>query len=324
MDSSTSFAYSTEQAEIKTLYFDNGPDLNKKLVTGSVCLHRPPARQRVSLEKASGSTTFAQPTTCAIEEPSYEGLPPLGLPAACGDHDPGFVRFLDGPDSAARAIALQERLRHECGKLGRMFLILSWQGELSLRLGAARIATQSLYARSPERPVVVGIDGIDQCLESPSHRAFQVKRLIDVGAIVIGAVDGRYGDSRLLKLHLRTLGVTVIHEKLVTGRRAKERAVHERPRPSDATRSVAVGRFPEIDTPALAACGYKFRQHRVSTAKNSFAGRKEPEKRSELRHNGRSDDTGDFTSTGLEREDYARAYRNAFAMNRLLCEGKKL
>ncbi|TAL98768.1 MAG: hypothetical protein EPN73_02340 [Paraburkholderia sp.] len=324
MDSSTHFAYAAEQAGIRTIYVDNGREFDPKLVADVLFLQRPPARQRVSWEGASCSTTFAQPQAFATEEPRYQGLPPLGLPAACGDHEPEFVRFLDGADSAARETALQERMRQQCGKRGRMVLVLSRQGELGVRLDRVASRADAVYARSPERPFVVGIDGIDQRLESPSRRAFQVKALLNVGATVICAVDGRYSDSGLLAFHLRTLGIKVIRETLVTEGGANEFAFHKSPRASDATTSVAVGGFPEVRTPALTACGFKFQRHCVPTAKNRFARCEEPETRSELRRYWRRENSDHYKSTEFEREEYARAYRNPFAMNRLLCEGKNL
>lgn len=324
MNSSTHSMYSGKPAGIQTIYVDSGPDFGSKMVIDLLYVHRPPSRPRISWEDAPHSTNFVQPAASPTEEPDHQGLPPLGVPVACDDHEPELVRFVDGADSATRKMALQERVGQQCGKRGRIFLNQSRQGELSVRLDRVAVQAAARSVRSPRRAVVVGIDGIDQCLESPSRRAFQLKMLINVGATVICTVDGRYSDSNLLAFHLRALGIKVILEKLATEGCAKESAAHKNPRNSHATRSVTVGHFPEVHTPSLAACGSKFRQHSAPTETNSFAPREESEKRSEGRQCWRSEDAVHFTSTELERQEYARAYRNEFAMNRLLGEGKQL
>ncbi|CAE6872687.1 hypothetical protein [Paraburkholderia domus] len=322
MNSSAHFIQSRKQAEIRTIYVDNGPTINSKMVADVLYVHQPAARPRVSWEDYPCPTTSAQRTVCATEEPNYQGLPPLGLPVACGDHEPHLIRFLDGADSVTRSAALQARMRQLCVQRGRKLLVLSKPGELSTQLDRMAIHAAALYARCPERLVVVGIDGIDQYLESPSRIASQLKTLIDGGVTVACAVDGRYRDSHLLTFHLRTLGVIVIRERLATESGANESAVCKSARFSPAPTSVTVRRFPEVLTPALAAYVSKVQRQGATTEMNSFVPREEPGDAPELRQCRRSENAVHFTSTELERAEYARAYRNDFAMNRLLCEWK--
>ncbi|RQR27305.1 hypothetical protein DIE22_31000 [Burkholderia sp. Bp9142] len=167
--------------------------------------------------------------------------------------------------------------------------------DLGAQLRAA-IWTATLRAQFPGRSIFIGIDGIDQRLTSPSSVASQLATLVNIGATIICAVDGRYSDAHLLTFHLRVLGITVVREGQCS---------------SSITEIGVTRSFPTVHTPALTT--YAYRKHAESFAQIDVADGTVPDKRPKSKR-GRLDE---------DAVCFAAAYRNPFAISRLLAERKR-
>ncbi|WP_266227117.1 hypothetical protein [Paraburkholderia sp. CNPSo 3076] len=108
-----------------------------------------------------------------------------------------------------------------------MLMVQRKPGELRVQL-FERVAglVAALRTVFPERPVLVGIDGVDQHVTSSTGDAIELHGLANLCAGIVCAVDGRYGDERLLRFNLRLLGVTVLREPLFPESRAGGTAAH--------------------------------------------------------------------------------------------------
>ncbi|MHB9833321.1 hypothetical protein Q8F57_000635 [Paraburkholderia terrae] len=198
---------------------------------------------------------------------------------------------------------------------GRTLLVRCKQGERDNQLGCARAWAAKLCARCPVRRVVVGIDGIDLWLTSPSVAACQLHAILNVGAAVVCAVDSRYGDSRLLAFHLRILGIVVIRELHLPKRLTCVSAGLGMPRFSPDSKSGALVRsFPYVHTPTLAAYMAERKNPGAQTTPDH------PLNQRELKGRRTSGGAALSALSQYERVEYARAYRNGFSVNRLLRE----
>ncbi|WP_232513628.1 hypothetical protein, partial [Burkholderia humptydooensis] len=237
------------------------------------------------------------------DAPDDQGLPPAGQHVACSDYEPRIVLFLSGPDSSIRRERLQLRLAELATGCRHALVMFRRPDDLGAQLRAA-IGTATQHAQFAERSIFIGIDGIDQRLTSPSSVASQLAMLVNIGATIICAVDGRYSDAHLLTLHLRTLGIAVVRESLRS--------------PSVTEISVTPGSFPVAHTPALTA--YVSRKQAESLTQSAVAECTVPDKQPKLKRCRLGEGAVRFAFAEFERAEYARAYRNEFAVNRLLRE----
>ncbi|WP_157653283.1 hypothetical protein [Burkholderia ubonensis] len=227
--------------------------------------------------------------------PDDQGLPPTGTHVACSDSEPRFVRFITGPDLPIRRERLQLRLAELATGCRHTLLMLRKPDDLGAQLRAA-IWTATLRAQFPERSIFIGIDGIDQRLTSPRSVAAQLATLVNIGATIICAVDGRYSDAHLLTFHLRILGITVVREGQCS---SSVTEIGGTPR-----------RFPTVHTPALTT--YAYRKHADSFTQIDVADGTVPDKRPKSKRC-RLDECA---------ARFAAAYCNPFAISRLLAERK--
>ena len=198
---------------------------------------------------------------------------------------------------------------------GRKLLLRCKQGELENQLGYVKAWAEKRCARFPARPVVVGIDGIDQWLASPRVAACHLQAILDVGTTVACAVDARYVDSRLLTFQLRVLGIRVIREALVPQSFTGVSPAPEMQRFSpDAKSGTLVRRFPYVHAPTLAAHVAERKNPGAQTTPDN------PLDQRALRRRGTSGGAAHSALSEHARMEYARAYRNDRAINRLLRE----
>jgi hypothetical protein len=199
---------------------------------------------------------------------------------------------------------LHARLAELAAGCCHTLLALRRQDELGAQLRRAATWAAALRAQFPERSIFIGIDGIDQRLTSPSSVAYQLTTLVNVGATIVCAVDGRYSDAHLLTFHLRTLGITVVRESLCSS--------------SVTGISVTPRKFPTVHTPALTA--YVSRKHAGPFTQNDVADRTVPDKKPESKRCWLCEGAARFAIAEFERAEHAHAYRNEFSVNRLLRE----
>jgi len=209
MNLSTDFMQSERPAKDRVIYGDNRREHNSKMVSDAIYLHRPATRLGISWVRDPCAKTVAQRTFNAKESPGDRRLPPLPQAVVCRDHEPHVIRFVDGEDAPMRKRALETCVSQLGAVRGRKLLLRCKQGELENQLGYVKAWAEKRCARFPARPVVVGIDGIDQWLASPRVAACHLQAILDVGTTVACAVDARYVDSRLLTFQLRVLGIRV-------------------------------------------------------------------------------------------------------------------
>ncbi|TDN64015.1 hypothetical protein B0G77_7716 [Paraburkholderia sp. BL10I2N1] len=243
-------------------------------------------------------------------------LPPLSPRAVSSDHERQEIRFVIGPDTPSRRRELAACVNHLAGPRGQKLVVPRKQGGLDEQLDHVRTWATERCVRSPMRPVVVGIDGMDQWLTSASAAASQLRALLNVGAEVVCAVDSRYGDFRLLTLHLRILGIEVIREPRLPKRLTSVSTDPETQRLSpEAECGVPVRRFPSVQIPALAAYASDLQHVKLQPTRNNRAGQQR-----ELTHRWSSEGGTHSAFSQYKQNEYARVYRNHFAINRLLRE----
>jgi hypothetical protein len=309
MDSSIHITNVKNQSNIQTLYVDNGlgfygsPSLERYLAS-EVSLK--PASLRRRAKPASAATSNGARTI--QEEPNYKGLPPTGLPVASGNHDPKLVLFIDGAKTATRQAVLHKRMDEAAAGGGAKLLVFCFEGLVSAKLSA----TEQPASRGTRRPVV-GIDGVDQYLGSPFRFAFQVRTLISIAVAVVCTIDSRCCDWPLLAFYLRVFGLTVMRETVV----ADDITFRPRLQKSSTKREMRAGRLPETDVPSLAQfVAHSHLLGRVDLKEDSerfvpssASPRSSPSARAAR-----------LASAMRERENYAHAYQNSFAIGRLLRE----
>ncbi|MGF6506270.1 hypothetical protein [Paraburkholderia sp. 32] len=310
MNSSMHFIQPEQAASARIPYGANRCEFDPEVVADKRYLHRPATHAERAWLDARCTLTAVRRAVTARFALGEHGLPHLPHFVADSDHEPRVIRFVEGPDSPIRTRALEARVSQLGGPRGRKLFVRCKQGELDKQLVCARARAAELCAQAPLRPVVLGIDGADQWLTSATAAAFQVQAILDAGAGVVCAVDPRYGDSRLLTFHLRTLGIMVIREPHLPDRSGTTPAVPTTPRLSpDAGTGVPPRRFPSVSTAALAAYVAELSNPGAQLARNNPASQREPDPCWA--------GEGEVPSAPCE---YERAYRNDFAIHRLLRE----
>ncbi|MEM5289926.1 hypothetical protein ACFQ3P_06860 [Paraburkholderia sabiae] len=243
-------------------------------------------------------------------------LPPLSPRAVSSDHERREIRFVIGPDTPSRRRELAACVNHLAGPRGQKLVVPRKHGGLDEQLGDIRAWVTDRCAQYAARRVVVGIDGMDQWLTSASAAASQLRAILNVGASVACAVDSRYGDFRLLMLHLRILGIEVICEPYFPKRLTGVSTGPEMQRlSSEAKCGVPVRQFPCVQTPALAAYAFDLQHVKMRPTWNNRAGQQR-----ELTHRWSSEGGTHSAFSQYKQNEYARLYRNDFAINRLLRE----
>ncbi|MGF6289637.1 hypothetical protein [Paraburkholderia youngii] len=157
-----------------------------------------------------------------------------------GIQEPRTIQFLDGPDSDSRRDALRARLRQRAAPGQQMLVVSRKPVELHIQINRIAGLVVALQLIFPGRPVLVGIDAIDQDVTSHTDVAIQLRKLASMCDGIVCTVDGRYGDSRMLIFCLRSLGVTVFREPLSPPERTGGYAVREMARTSAAVEPPAV------------------------------------------------------------------------------------
>ncbi len=315
MNSFEVFMQSQKPPKARVMYCASGQESNSKMVSDAVCLHLPPMHSWMPWGSGMNAVMAGQRTVTAQASPGDRRLPPLPQAVVCSDHEPQIIRFVDGEDGPTRRRALQTCVNQLGATRGRKLLVRCRQGEHDNQLGYARRWAAELCARWSARPVVVGIDGIDQWLTSPSVAARYLQAILNVGAAVACAVDPRYLDSRLLAFHLRILGIVVVRDPLVPKRFIRVSTGLEMPRLSpEAERGTPARRFPGVRSTALGAYAAESHDRGAPTTWNGAASQQGSKYRRTSEHATPS------AISDAERVEYARAYRNSFAINRLLRE----
>ncbi|SAL04998.1 hypothetical protein AWB78_07237 [Caballeronia calidae] len=314
MNSSVSFMQSEQVVKARSRYCDSGLEGDTNPTVDGRYLHRPAGCTKPSQDTAPCAFADACRTFTVDESPSDRRPPLPPQTVARSVHEPQVIRFVDGQDAFARRSALEACLRQHWSDPGRTLLISCRKGELPNQLQRAKIWVAERSARHPTKPVFVGIDGIDQWLLSPGVVASNLVALLNVGATVACSVDSRYGDSRLLMFHLRTLGIVVICQPVLSVRRVSVCAGRETPRLAlDTEPEVSAWKMRKTPAPAPGAMVAERRSLGTHTRKNARSPR-------ECEHHRTRDGMAGSTFSEHERIKYARAYRNAFAVNRLLRE----
>jgi hypothetical protein len=231
-----------------------------------------------------------------------QGHPPATAYIACSDDGPRSVRFLDGPDSPLRTRQLHACVFDLTAGRCHELLMLRGQKALASQLQQTAIWASGLRAQLPGRPVLLAINGVDQRLTFPVSIARELTTLANIGVSIVCTVDGRYGDARMLTFDLRTLWVSVLAESLHSflGKRS----------------GLIRRTFPVVDTPALAA--YRSRNCDLRCTKSGAADDELPDRDSERPgvEKNLSRRAGEESTSA----EFARAYRNYFAINRLMRE----
>jgi hypothetical protein len=313
MNLSVDFTLSERPANDRVFYGDNRCKNYSGLASDAIDLRRPATRVEISWVEGPCAKTLAQRTFNAEKPSEDRRLPPLPQAVVCGDHDPHVIRFVDGEDAPMRKRALEACVRQLGAVRGRKLMLRCKKGELENQLGCARDWAEKRSARFPGRPVVVGIDGIDQWLTSPRVAASHLQAILDAGATIACAVDERHVDSGLLRFQLQLLGITVIRERSVPKSFASVSPAPEMQRFStEAKNGTPVRRFPYVHAPTLAAHVAE-RKHpgAQTTPDNSLD-------QWALKRCATTGGAGHSALSEYTRMEYARAYRNDFALNRLL------
>jgi len=315
MYSSEDFTQSVNSAKIGGLDRRSKRDSASYLSADRLERNRAAAGPDLSDIRGHSTSSSARPTETAHESSSDQKLPPLPTAAVVIDHERKAVLMVEGEDTPARQRALAKRMSSVGAGRGRRLFIRCAQGEVRSQLVYAATWAAGLCARCPANPVIVGINAIDQGLTSPYKVAYLLQAILNVGAEVACAVDTRYVDSLLLVFHLRTLGIEVIHEPLDLTGSIRAYAEHKMPRLLSSAMSEARSRpFPRVGAPVPRACATELQKTGGQTTKNSEAG--QPESKFCWPY----DDAGHLAISEFERREHARAYRNGFAVNRLLRE----
>ncbi|WP_176081837.1 hypothetical protein [Paraburkholderia tropica] len=314
MDSSIHFANVNKHLGIQTLYVDNGPHFSSRL-SAEECLESWLLLKPASLRRRAKPTS-AVPSNGAgtmQEEPNFKGLPPPGLPVASGNHDPKLVLFIDGAKTAARSAALLKRMDEAAVGGGAKLRVDCVEGLVSLRLDRATLrAAGEPTARGTQRPVV-GIDAVEQYLGSPCRFASQLRTLIDVDVSVVCTIDSRCCDWLLLAFYLCLLGLTVMRETVVADDIIRRRQLRKSP-----TKGMMRAEWTaETDAPSLAE--FAAQPHQFSRADPKEDSERLVASSISLR-NSPSTRAAKLASAMRERESYAHAYQNTFAVGRLLRE----
>lgn len=307
MNSSMQFAQSGKAVKVRTSCRSDPRERNLLMPNDVPFSYRP------------GSGDMDVPAMCAARpvfttegSPADHGMPDYPAAAACGAHEPPVIRFIDGEATSSRVRRLTGRMLQLGPGAGRRLLVRCAPGELGRRLTYAKIWA---WKRAHDTaPPVVGIDGIDQWLTSPGAAAHHLQALLGVGAVVVCAVDSRYGDSRDLMFHLRVRGIAVIREVPVLPGSPPSSLVHELPRLStDPENGMPARTFPEANTPTLKAY---LAGRQISGLQAQPNGAINPTKLKRYRAGSREPRPAAST---YERATFA-AYRTEFAIGRLLRE----
>lgn len=284
-------------------------------VSDATYLRRPATRPGICWVRSPCAQSVTPRTFNAHEPLGYQMLPPLPAAVACGDFEPHVVRLVDGEDAPMRKKALETCVRQLGAARGRRLLVRCKRGELEQQLGHARAWAEKRCDRFPSRPVVVGIDGIDQWLTSPVVAARQLQAILHVGATVACGVDARYVDSLLLTLQLRVLGIMVIREAVVPGSLTSVSPAPDMHCSSaDSKSGRPVRSFPYVNAPALAAHVAERKNPGAQTPLDNSLDQRA------LKQRGATEGAARWALSGSERVECARAYRSNFAINRLLRE----
>jgi len=299
----------------QAFYGANRRENHSSIVPDAIYLRRPATPQGMLWGKGPCAQIVTQRMFSAKKSLGYQIPPPLPEAVACRAFEPYVIRLVDGEDAPMRKRALETCVRQLGAARGRRLLIRCERGELDRQLGYARAWAEKRCDRSPSRPVVVGIDGIDQWLTSPVVAACQLQAILSVGATVVCAVDARYVDSLLLTLQLRVLGIMVVREALVPGS-----LTSVSPGPwtqcssADSKSGSPVQSFPYVNAPALVAHMAKHKHPGAQTPPDNPFDQRARQPRGATRGAARS------VLSQSERVECARAYRSDFAIERLLRE----
>jgi hypothetical protein len=313
MNSSVDATQYENTARNRSGYRDNQCQFGLECKLNAIDPHQPATCFGTSWASDPGADPVRQRKFYAMEFTGDQKLPPLIQADAYRDDEPQVVRFVEGDDVPARRRALENCMRQLGAARGRKLLLRCRQGELETQLGFARGWAEERRAWFPARPVVVGIDGIDQWLVSAPVAASQLQAIVNGGATVACGVDARYRDSRFLEFQLRTLGITVIHEAAVPGRRFGSCAPGQSFTP-EAGSGGSARHAAHVRVPVTAAQA-ALHKNRGAPASPDF-----PPDQGALKPLGGIGGAAGSAVGQSERLDYARAYRDKFALNRLLRE----
>ncbi|ADG18137.1 hypothetical protein BC1002_4139 [Paraburkholderia atlantica] len=250
MDSSMHSRRWGRPAEIRPIYGDNRAATRQERVTARIPVQRQIPRAQAAGVDLSQLLERVQRLSAARIAARVMAFGESGLTrwpfeasstsSTSSIQESRAIRLLDGPDSDRRRDALWARLGQLAVGGGQMLVVSHGPGELHIQLGHVASQVAVLRAFFPDRPVFVGIDGIDQHVKSSLGDAIQLRRLANMCTEIVCTVDGRYGDSSLLIFHLRSLGVTVLRELLPLEDRTEGPVVHGTPHISSAVESQAV------------------------------------------------------------------------------------
>jgi hypothetical protein len=201
MNSSVDATQYENTARNRSGYRDNQCQFGLECKLNAIDPHQPATCFGTSWASDPGADPVRQRKFYAMEFTGDQKLPPLIQADAYRDDEPQVVRFVEGDDVPARRRALENCMRQLGAARGRKLLLRCRQGELETQLGFARGWAEERRAWFPARPVVVGIDGIDQWLVSAPVAASQLQAIVNGGATVAlfgvsAAHSWDHGDSR--------------------------------------------------------------------------------------------------------------------------------
>ncbi|WP_321813125.1 MULTISPECIES: hypothetical protein [unclassified Paraburkholderia] len=254
MNSSMHSAQSGKAVKVRISYRGDPRDRNLLMVNDAPFSPRP---RRWDMDMPA---MYAARSVFTVgESPADHGMPDCPAAVACGAHEPPVIRFIDGEATSSRVRRLKGRMLQLRTGAARGLLVRCAPGEVGRRLNHAKIWAQQ--SAQDTAPPVVGIDGVDLWLTSPSAAARHLQAILDVGAVVVCAVDFRYGESRYLMFHLRVRGIAVIREVSVLPGSPRYSSVPKSPRlSSDSQNGMSARTFPYAHTPTLKAY-FAGRQH---------------------------------------------------------------
>jgi hypothetical protein len=301
MNSSIHFTNVKKQPRVKALYVYNNPCCPGYQTPPEAPVNEPSIKPEWLSGRPMPASAFASNrTNLVLEERSRKGSPPPRLPIASAYSDPNSILFIEGANTAARHAVLLRRLDEVAAGVGVMLRIVCVKGVVGLRLDRAASRASDNRGANNLPPPVVGIDGIEQYLVSPWLAAFRLRRLIDAGFAVVCTIDSRQCNWPLLAFCLRAFGVT---PRLELMRR------NDDPMPSRLTVTSRMKQIKQVGHTAEA-----------KAPSTTISGTQQPQHNYTLRRSFSSARAARLVSAMRQRESYAQAYENVFAISRLLRE----